>query len=352
MPLYPRVWKEANNIQLTVVVLLLAMFLTRRKNYSIFTPYTILDKTRFAGHIHSRILAKFPFLVEMFYWGVSFGLYRCTKVLAQATYGGQDSLWLSAQQHGVAILETEAFLFNDRRATPQRWIEWRIQRWFLHGAEVEDLRGLILTLLNRFYALVHLPGTVAFLAYYYATAANHARFATVRRTMTLTNFMAFAIFILFPTMPPRLMPQYGFVDSVSLQDAESVWMGGEYVNLLAAMPSMHFGYAFCVGCTFVHESGMFRNRSERRQQSAVARACMFVFGLWYPSFMLAAIVSTANHYFLDAFAAVFVVGLAFLCNRVLCLFLPLEEALLWVLRLEKPVPITGSRKGKYVVNEC
>jgi len=412
-------WKAANGFPvpdfvepvLTVTVLLLAMFFTRRKNYSILKSraqyqaipdeesprsseefgdalyrrqsdqhppkyrscgsclrFTTPNSSRFAMNLHSRILQKFPFLIEMFYWGVSFGAYRYTKVLAQATYGGQKGLWDSAQQHGLTILNFEALLWGGDRQAPEKWLEWQIQRWFLHGTETGDYRAWILSFLNRGYALVHLPGTVSFLAYYYTTAPTHARFCTVRRTMTLTNFLAFVIFILVPTMPPRLLPkQFGFVDSVSLEDAESVWMGGDFVNLLAAMPSMHFGYAFCIGCTFVAESGVVKglfswlerlairsssNEEEEEEdepvearRGAFARACMFAFGIWYPTWMLITIVSTANHYFLDAFAAVFVVLAGYMCNRVLCVFLPVEDYLLWILRLEKPIPTTGWKKN-------
>ncbi|QPH02389.1 hypothetical protein C2857_006598 [Epichloe festucae Fl1] len=422
-------WKAANGIPmpdfvepvLTVTVLLLAMFFTRRKDYSVFKSrsryqpipdeesprssdefghvlfrrhhdqhapkyrffgpclrFTTPNSSRFAQNLHSRVLQKFPFLIEMFYWGACFGAYRYTKVLAQATYGGQKGMWDSAQQHGLSILNFEALLWGGHhRQAPEKWLEWRIQRWFLHGAESGDYRAWILSFLNRGYALVHLPGTVSFLAYYYSTASSHARFCTVRRTMTLTNFLAFAIFILVPTMPPRLLPkEFGFVDSVSLEDAESVWMGGDFVNLLAAMPSMHFGYAFCIGCTFVAESGVVRglftwpekitirptkiaqdedddddddDEPIEHRRGAFARAAMFAFGIWYPTWMLVTIVSTANHYFLDAFAAVFVVLAGYMLNRVLCVFLPVEDYLLWILRLEKPVPTTGWKKNLTIV---
>lgn len=73
-------------------------------------------------------------------------------------------------------------------------------------------------------------------------APNHSIFATVRRTLTLTNYLAFTTFVFYPTMPPRLLPEeYGFRDTVRHDNAESVWMKGEVVNSLAAMPSMHFG---------------------------------------------------------------------------------------------------------------
>jgi hypothetical protein len=35
--------------------------------------------------------------------------------------------------------------------------------------------------------------------------------------------------------------------------------------------------------------------------------------------------------------------IGFLCNRVFLVFLPLEDLLLWCLRLEKPVPSTADR---------
>jgi hypothetical protein len=185
--------------------------------------------------------------------------------------------------------------------------------------------------------------------------------------MSLANFMAFAVFIFYPCMPPRLLPvDYGFVDTVNLESAESVWMSGKFVNKLAAMPSMHFGYAFCIGSVFVVDSGVLRgffswirrlviqghedeeDETEDAQllqeRSALARASMFAFGVWYPAWILLTIVATANHYFLDALMATFVVVAAYICNRGLLVFLPLEDLLLWILRIEKPTPTSGRNK--------
>lgn len=332
------------------------------------------NSSRFASHFHSRIMQKFPFLMEMWYWGISFGFYRLTTTLAQWYYGGRRSMWDSAQVHGLYLLDLEATLWGGDHEGPARWLEWRIERWFLMGMEVDDYRGWWLTVLNRGYALIHIPGTVGFIAYYYATAPTHSRFCTVRRTMTLTNFMAFAIFITMPTMPPRLLPsKYGFVDTVNLEKAESVWMDGDFVNKLAAMPSMHFGYAFCIGAVFVADSGVLSgiwswvsqclmrrstgsdgldddDNDEKilAERSRFARWAMFAFGVWYPCWILLTIVATANHYFLDAAAATVVVVLAYMCNRCLKVFLPLEDWQLWLLRLEKPVPTTGRKKNLVV----
>lgn len=194
-------------------------------------------------------------------------------------------------------------------------------------------------MLNKGYALIHIPGTVYFMAWYYSAAPTHAIFATVRRTITLCNLTAFAVFMSYPCMPPRLLPaEYGFVDTVRRDSAESVWMSGRFVNHLAAMPSMHFGYAFMIGCTCVFHA--VRHCVGGR----VMRIALAIFGVMYPVAVLTTIVSTANHYWLDATAAAVVAMFALLCNKVFLVLLPLEDYMLWVLRLDKPRPNCGLRR--------
>jgi len=163
--------------------------------------------------------------------------------------------------------------------------------------------------------------------------------------MTLTNFLSFAIFTAFPCMPPRLLPQeYGFFDTVRQDDAQSVWASGKFFNQLAAFPSLHYGYAFCVGATLIYSSGVFRRRLARREKRLPRLRQMFLVavGVLYPGFVLTIIVATANHYWIDALAAALVVGLAWLCNGILLVLLPLEDVFLWCAKLEKPVPTTGN----------
>ncbi|KAH6658104.1 integral membrane protein [Truncatella angustata] len=411
------IWKMPEWIEPVgiVSILLIAMFVTRRRDFSIFggkgatyrpliaqedsprtsddTDYAFSSRptteyspkrrrifglwailtpnsSRFARHFHSRILQKYPFLVEMFYWVITYFFYRMTAYVSALWYGSTESLWNNAQEHGIALLETEAWALGSTSTDTNRWIEWRVQQWFVEGAAAGDIRRLMLTILNRAYALIHIPGTVGFIAYYYYVAPNHTRFSTVRRTMSLLNLFAFFTFTVYPCMPPRLLPkEYGFIDTVNAEDAASVFMSGKYVNKLAAMPSMHFGYAFCIGCVFIYESGFMRQWCRitskkveeivsdeeapeylkvedpvESQRSPLARILFLVFGFLYPSFILLCIVATANHYILDAIAAAFVVLLAFTCNRVLLNFLVLEDWLLWAWRLEKPEPTTGRLK--------
>ncbi|XPT00086.1 hypothetical protein M3J09_009247 [Ascochyta lentis] len=300
------------------------------------TKVVMPNTSRFRNHMHSRILQRFPFLIEMFYWIINYAFYRMTSILSTRLFAGRG-IWDVAQEHGLAVLEAEAngmlsFLFPIR--------EQSVQQWFMHGHQDA------LTVLNKCYALIHIPGTVGFICWYYYVAPSFDTFAIARRTMTLTNFCAFITFVLYPCMPPRLLPkEYGFLDTVHHDDAQSVWMSGKYVNQLAAMPSMHFGYSFCIGMTMIYHSGLFRRTLEHGEvrKSAFWKLFYLLVGLGYPTFILITIVATANHYIMDAMVATSFVVLSFCCNKVFYVFIPLEDMLLYVIRADKPIPTTGDR---------
>ncbi|KAA8893446.1 PAP2 superfamily-domain-containing protein [Sphaerosporella brunnea] len=300
---------------------------------TVLTPNT----SRFANNWQSRVLCKFPFLMEMFYWIVTYFIYRLTHVLSQALFS--DAIWDLAQENGLRILEFEQFSMF-RFFFPVQEIS--VQKWFLES------HADLLTFFNKAYALIHIPGTVYFMAWYYYAAPNHAIFAVVRRTMTLCNLLAFIIFTAYPCMPPRLLPkEYGFIDTVRRDDAESVWMSGKFVNHLAAMPSMHFGYAFIIGSTCLYHAGAFRwlGYGYENRSAQPWRWGLCALGVVYPLGILTTIVATANHYWLDAVAAMLTAAVSLLCNRVFMVFVPLEDLLLWVLRVDKPKPNCGYSKA-------
>ncbi|KAH0103106.1 hypothetical protein KCU60_g9104, partial [Aureobasidium melanogenum] len=69
---------------------------------TIRTPNT----SRFKNNIHSRVLQRFPFLLEMFYWIINYAFYRMTAILSQRIFAGKG-IWTVAESHGLAILEFE-----------------------------------------------------------------------------------------------------------------------------------------------------------------------------------------------------------------------------------------------------
>lgn len=295
--------------------------------------------SRFANHLHSRILQKFPFLIEMFYWGLNYVAYAMTKKSAATLYNRQGhQVTALAQQHGIDILNLEQdSIFS---------LFFPISEQHLQAYILNHHQGLM-TFFNQIYSLVHIPGTVAFLSWYYYAAPNFSTYAVARRTMTLGNFAAFIIFCFYPCMPPRLLPaSFGFQDTVRQGNAESVWVGGANVNQLAAMPSLHFTYAFVIGSTFLYHSGALQALRGQRIVGSRSPLKMFAFlcaGILYPLLVLSVIVATANHYYLDAVVATFSVTAAFLCNRVWLIFLPAEALFAWCIRVKKPVPTTGQR---------
>ena len=305
------------------------------------------NSERFANHIHSRILQRFPFLVEMFYWALNYLFYACTKAISQSLSPPDIGVVGRAQENGIWVLMVE-------QTVP-------VIKWFYPIREVDfqtfwlTRYPAMMTFFNRIYSLVHIPGTIAFLSWYYYVAPNHESFATVRRTMTMGNFAAFITFCFWPCMPPRLLPEsFKFHDTVRQEHAESVWVGGKNVNQLAAMPSLHFTYAFSIGCTFLWHSGMIhrligdrtlslRERRRRRSRLVWTDFLLVSLAILYPTLVVSVIVATANHYWMDATVAMFTTALAFLCNRAWNVLLPFEDLLLWAWRLEKPIPTTGDR---------
>lgn len=121
-----------------------------KKRRCCWTTFYTPNTSRFAHHWHSRILQRFPFLIEMFYWIITYAFYRCTNILAQATFS-DTPIWDVAQDHALAVLELEQFSWMSFLFPIEEVV---VQRWFMDGHRT------LLTVLNRSYALIHIPGTV------------------------------------------------------------------------------------------------------------------------------------------------------------------------------------------------
>ena len=134
---------------------------------------------------------------------------------------------------------------------------------------------------------------LAALAYY---VADRGRYCQYRNVVVISLLLAIVAHAIFPVAPPRMMTEFGFVDTMKFgpgwYDMRDV-VG--YFNAYAAMPSLHFAWALFFGILFV------------RQRSKLLKVVGFV----YPATTLAAIVVTANHYLLDAAAGALLVVLAY-----------------------------------------
>ena len=141
--------------------------------------------------------------------------------------------------------------------------------------------------LNRYYFLAHFIGSAAFLTWLYVRHFDY--YGRVRRVMFGTTFTALAVHVLFPLAPPRWFPDLGFVDTLQtfgprIYDSEAI---ANTANQIAAMPSLHVAWALIGAWAIIRAS------PSPWRWAAIA----------HPLVMTAAVVLTANHWWLDAFAA-------------------------------------------------
>lgn len=115
------------------------------------------------------------------------------------------------------------------------------------------------------------------------------------------------------------------------------------------MPSLHFGYSLMIGLTImtIPLSSQTRRPVVRPRWARAAglhlcswsRLACLVVGFTYPFLISIAIITTANHFILDAVAGALVCALGWQFNGVLLNLLPLEDYFLWVVRIHKPDPM-------------
>ncbi|NLE72015.1 MAG: phosphatase PAP2 family protein [Actinomycetales bacterium] len=189
----------------------------------------------------------------------------------------------TAQANARAILHAERVLGVD--------VELGINHW---GAA----RPWLVVPLNYYYATLHLTVTAVVMVWLYRR--RHAVYARCRNVLLTMTLMALVCYWLYPLAPPRLMVGEPFVDTVKEYVLWGFTPSEDLValsNQYAAMPSMHVGWALWVGAVLVWFG-----------RGRVVRAL----GVAYPLVTTFVVVVTANHFVLDAVAAVlfFAVALA------------------------------------------
>ncbi len=155
-----------------------------------------------------------------------------------------------------------------------------------------DQIGLLRTA-NVYYIAAHFPVTIGFLAY--AWAFHRQKFGRIRNTLVAVTAIGMVIHVLYPLAPPRMLGWAGFVDTAAKFGPSPYDLGiAEAANQIAAMPSLHVGWALLVsiGTIWIFDS--------RWRWLVVI----------HPAITTVVVVLTANHYWLDAFIAAALVGLA------------------------------------------
>jgi PAP2 superfamily protein len=137
---------------------------------------------------------------------------------------------------------------------------------------------------NWMYVNSHFVVTTTFLIWLYI-ARNHA-FYYVRNMFMVAMSLALAGYLVYPTAPPRFLPEWGFTDTVAqfvgdgASDSASV-----LYNPFAAVPSMHVAFSLMIA---VPAFMLVRNR--------------FLKAFWaiYPALITFVVMATANHFWMDA----------------------------------------------------
>ncbi|HEY7489334.1 MAG TPA: phosphatase PAP2 family protein [Streptosporangiaceae bacterium] len=145
---------------------------------------------------------------------------------------------------------------------------------------------------NFFYATAHFVVTLSVLIWLYRRRPAHYR--RLRTALMAATAIALTGFWFYPLAPPRLIG-HGFVDPVTALHSFGLYSGhgsGELTNQFAAMPSMHAGWALWCGFVLIRLG---------------RRPWVRLFGAVYPVVTVLVILSTANHYVVDAIAGFVIV---------------------------------------------
>ena len=145
---------------------------------------------------------------------------------------------------------------------------------------------------------VNAQTTVTVSALIYLYLRHNRNFYFVRNMFMIAMAIALVGYAVYPTAPPRLMPEWGFTDSISQFLGTAHFDDGPakaFLNFYAAVPSMHVCFALLIGWPM--------SRLVKRWPAKLA---------WrmYPVWITFVVVATGNHYLTDVFLGAVTAGTA------------------------------------------
>ena len=203
-------------------------------------------------------------VLELVLVAVLFELYRLGRLLAR----GEEA---AAYDHAVDVHDLEHLLHLPSEATFQGLVP----------------SETLLHLANFYYFSVHFPAMVAFLVWGYLFRPRW-EYVWARNLVIALTGAALVVHIVYPLAPPRMFPQWGFLDTMALLGPDAyAGASGDLANQFAAMPSLHVGWAALIAYV-VHRTGP-------RWLAWVATGHVAVTAV--------VVIVTANHYWLDGVVA-------------------------------------------------
>ncbi|MFD5143233.1 phosphatase PAP2 family protein [Streptomyces sp. NPDC058401] len=213
-------------------------------------------------------------LIAVSYWTYSL-IRNAVPEQKAAALANADWIWKVEQSLGIAVEERINHAVNS-------------VTWLVVG-------------MNYYYATLHFVMTIGVLVWIYRF--HPGRYAATRLVLFATTGVALVGYFFYPLAPPRLMNGQHFVDTVLVHHTWGSMASGNLKhmsNQYAAMPSMHIGWSLWCGLTIF----------------AVASAPWArILGLLYPTATLIVIVSTANHFWLDAVGGMLCLAFGYAVSR-------------------------------------
>ncbi len=163
------------------------------------------------------------------------------------------------------------------------FIEPSVQAW-------AENKHVLMDVLDWTYLNGHFFITLAAMAFIYFR--RNDSFYFVRNVLMIAMAIALVGYWLYPTAPPRLMPEWGFTDSISqFMGAGTLAIGTTPPPAPSPTPTPP-----CRRCTSASRSiiGCTMARLSRRRLVKVV-------WLLYPALVTFVVVATANHFFIDVF---------------------------------------------------
>ncbi|MFH8656366.1 bifunctional glycosyltransferase 87/phosphatase PAP2 family protein [Streptomyces afghaniensis] len=233
-----------------------------------------------------RVLTRPNLLLELLLIRVTYAAYA--RVRLAATGGSNSAGRAEAEENGRQILGLERALHID------------IEHWANRTVvTIDRLRDFF----DYYYTSMHFIVPLSVLAVLYWRRPADYRWA--RSALGFATLLALVGFWLYPLAPPRLMPTLGFVDTVhGVQDFSQPDYGTltSLTNQYAAMPSLHFGWSLWCGVVIA---------------VLTRRWWVKALGMLHPLLTASSIVTTGNHWVLDAAGGAVVVGAGFALTYVL-----------------------------------
>ena len=175
------------------------------------------------------------------------------------------------------------------------FIEPSVNAWATANDVVADVASWM-------YVNSHFAVTTIALAWIYLR--RNERFYFVRNMFMVAMGLALLGYMLLPTAPPRMIPGYGFHDSVAAFTGVDADTGSASVlfNPYAAIPSMHVAFSLMLGVTMA--------RMTRRRWAQA---------LWYlySPVVTFVVIATANHWWIDGFLGATVAAVSAVAAREL-----------------------------------